>query len=79
MQLQVASDGEFAELRAARQDVYMNMNTADVDDVAKVEAKLRNLPLDFHVVVDVPPVGPRSVSHATNQRTNERINKRTNE
>ena len=40
----------------------MNMNTIDIDDVEKVEAKLRNLPFDFHVLVDVPPRGPRAVS-----------------
>ena len=39
----------------------MNMETADVHDEVKVAAKLRNSPFDFHVVVDVPPSGKRSL------------------
>ena len=59
--LSVASDTEFDWLRAHKQDVYSNADTADVDDVAKVGAYLDNSPYDIHLVVDVPPIGQRAL------------------
>jgi len=57
----VASDTDWDPLRAAKQDSYSNMNTADIMDPKKVRHILTNNPFDIHVIVDVPPVGPRSL------------------
>ena len=54
-------DTDWDPLRAAKQDSYSNMNTADIMDPKKVRHILTNNPFDIHVIVDVPPVGPRSL------------------
>ena len=58
--LVVATDTEFAEIRKERPDTYANMETADIDNVPRVTAALRNSPFDVHVIIDVPPCGPRA-------------------
>ena len=59
--LVVASDAEFAPLREESQDHYSNMGTADVHDAAKVESVLSNSPFDQHLIIDIPPKGPRAL------------------
>jgi len=57
----LASDVEFDPLRAARQDFYSNKGTGDVNNAKKVRKELLNSHFDMHMVVDVPPVGPRAL------------------
>jgi len=45
-------------------DRYSNMETADIDDAKKVESLLSNSPFDQHIIVDIPPVGPRALPTA---------------
>ena len=59
--LNVASESDFAELRKNRQEVYSNLEHADIDDPSRVARALGGFPYDVHVVVDVPPVGPRAL------------------
>ena len=60
--LNVASEADFDELRRTRQEVYANLEHADVDDPARVARVLGNYPYDFHAVLDVPPVGGRAIA-----------------
>ena len=66
--LNVASDSDFAALREAKQETYSNLQTADITATDKVSAMLQSYPYDLHVVLDVPPVGERSIGESVLQR-----------
>ena len=55
--LNIASDADFAELRRTRQEVYSNLETADIDSAEVVSRALSSYPYDLHIVLDVPPLG----------------------
>ena len=60
--LNVASDGDFAELRRTHQETYSNLETADIDNAEKVSRILSSYPYDLHIVLDVPPIGERAIA-----------------